>query len=455
MQEFQKNQFILTRRGPSFTPTFCKQHFPTFEIDEVKERTIDRTGAKMTFVHQAKTTRINQWISAVDEYNSQTPSHLHIHWAGSTEEEHIRVGKGYCRLRQSPTYEHILQKDETYMEWSTRIKASVRKHILKYQGASRLDAPGEPLIALSKRNPKRVYESMNVDEIYRGMNIDPESPRHKHARDACYDTESDNEVFEPMQPRVVSLADVPAEVIHEFQAPAPVIHEFQAPAPVIHEFQAPAPVINEVQAPAPVIHEFQAPAPVINEVQAPVQLRVAPLAYSAALVQQASRALYSQSGVSPFRVWVGNQMFYYVPAPVINRVPAPVIHEAPAPVINEAPAPVIHEAPAPVIHEALAPVINEVPAPVINEAPAPVIDEPPPQDINEAPAPVIDEAPAPVIHEPPPRDINEPQAQQPVNNPQPHSEQPIAGDLVSLAALTTFMQPIFELMQRIVASREE
>jgi hypothetical protein len=33
-----------------------------------------------------------------------------------------------------------------------------------------------------------------------------------------------------------------------------------------------------------------------------------------------------------------------------------------------------------------------------------------------------------------------------VNNPQPHSEQPITGDLVSLAALTAFMQPIFAIV---------
>ena len=29
-----------------------------FEIDEVKERTIDQTGAKLTYVHQAKLARI-------------------------------------------------------------------------------------------------------------------------------------------------------------------------------------------------------------------------------------------------------------------------------------------------------------------------------------------------------------------------------------------------------------
>ena len=374
-----KTQFLLTVRGPDFTEQFCEKHFPDLQITRVKARTVDQSGIKMIFVHHGRQLRPSQWISAVDDYNEEAPVHLKIHWAGTSEAEHIRVSVGYRRLSCTTAYKHIMRKDRTYMEWSSSAQS----------GSSRVDAPGEPSSASSKRNPKRVYENMNVDEIYRDMNIDPESPKHKHARDASYDTESDDEVLEPVQPRVVPLADVPAQVIHEVWAPAPIINEAQAPAPIINEL----------------------PPQVIHEVWAPVQPRVVPLAGGAALVQQGSWALPGQYGVSPFRAWAGNQMFYFVPAPVVNQIPPLVVNEAPAPVIEEVQAPVIEEVPAPVIEEVQAPVIEEVQAPVIEEVQAPVIEE----------------VQAPVI--------NEPQPQQPVNNPQPGAEQHVTGDLVSLAVL--------------------
>ena len=98
------------------------------------------------------------------------------------------------------------------------------------------------------------------------MNIDPESPKHKHARAADHDTESDDEVLEPVQPRVVPLVDVPAMVINEVQAP--VVNKVQAPAPIINEAPILAPDVNEVQ--APVINEV--PPQVINEPQPPPQV---------------------------------------------------------------------------------------------------------------------------------------------------------------------------------------
>jgi len=363
-RETTKTQFILTVRGPDFTEQFCKRHFPDLQITRVKARTVDQSGIKMIFLHHERQLRSSQWISAVDTYNEEAPVHLKIHWAGTSEAEHIRVSVGYRRLSCTTAYKHIMRKDRTYMEWPSSAQS----------GSFRVDSPGEPSSASSKRNPKRVYENMNVDEIYRDMNIDPESPKHKHARAADYATESDDEVLEPVQPRVVPLADVPAQVIHEVWPPAPIVN--------------------------------QIPPQAIREVQAPVQPRVVPLPGGAASVQQGFRPLPGQSGVSPFRAWAGNQMFYFVPAPIVNQIPPLVVNEAPAPVIEEV----------------QAPVIEEVQAPVINEAPAPVINEPPPQVINE------------------------PQGQQPVNNPQPHSEQPITGDLVSLAALTAFMQPIFAIV---------
>ena len=410
-----KKQFILTVRGPDFTHEFCELNFPDFDIDWVKARTVDENGTKMIFVHHGRQLRVNQWFSAVEEYNKEAPVHLKIHWAGSTDAEHIRVNsfRG-SRLTSTAAYRYNLQKDQTYMEWSSpaqsgpsRVDAPGEPSSSAQSGPSRVDAPAEHSRASSKRNSRSVYENMNVDEIYRDMNIDPESPKHKHARPADYATESDDEVLEPVQPRVVPLVDVPAQVIHELRAPAPIINEL--------------------------------PPQAIREVQAPVQPRVVPLPGGAALVQQGSWALPGQSGVSPFRAWAGNQVFYFVPAPVVNQIPPLVVNEAPASVIEEVRAPVIEEVQAPVIEEVQAPDIEEVQAP----------------DIEEVQAPDIEEVQAPVINEPPPQVINEPQSQQPVNNPQPHSEQPITGDQVSLAALTAFMQPIFALMQRIVASREE
>ena len=361
-----KKQFILTVRGPDFTHEFCELNFPDFDIDWVKARTVDENGTKMIFVHHGRQLRVNQWFSAVEEYNKEAPVHLKIHWAGSTDAEHIRVNsfRG-SRLTSIAAYRYNLQKDQTYMEWSSpaqsgpsRVDAPGEPSSSAQSGPSRVDAPAEHSRASSKRNSRSVYENMNVDEIYRDMNIDPESPKHKHARAADYATESDDEVLEPVQPRVVPLADVPAQVIHEVWPPAPIVN--------------------------------QIPPQAIREVQAQVQPRVVPLPGGAASVQQGFRPLPGQSGVSPFRAWAGNQMFYFVPAPVVNQIP--------------------------------------------------------PLVVNEAPAPVIEEVQAPVINEPPPQVINEPQSQQPVNNPQPHSEQPITGDLVSLAALTAFMQPIFAIV---------
>ena len=234
----------------------------------MKVRTVDRTGTKMIFVRHGRQLRVSQWISAVEDYNKEAPVHLKIHWAGSTETEHIRQSEGHSRLSISHAYKYILQKDNTYMEWAT-VSLSGKGPLKPF-----VDAPGDPSGASSKRNPKRVYENMNVDKIYRDMNIDPESPKHKHARAADHDTESDDEVLEPVQPRVVPLVDVPAMVINKVQAPvvnevqAPVVNEVQAPAPIINEAPILAPDVNEVQ--APVINEV--PPQVINEPQPPPQV---------------------------------------------------------------------------------------------------------------------------------------------------------------------------------------
>ena len=158
-----KKSFILTYRGPDFTQQLCEQHFPNFEINHVKARTVDRTGTKMIFVRHGRQLRVSQWISAVEDYNKEAPVHLKIHWAGSTETEHIRQSEGHSRLSISHAYKYILQKDNTYMEWAT-VSLSGKGPLKPF-----VDAPGDPSGASSKRNPKRVYENMNVDKIYRDM----------------------------------------------------------------------------------------------------------------------------------------------------------------------------------------------------------------------------------------------------------------------------------------------
>ena len=162
-QEIKKRQFILTLRGPDFTEQFCDRHFPDLRITKVKARTVDQSGTKMIFVSHSRQLRTTQWISAVDNYNKEAPVHLKIHWAGSTETEHIRQSEGHSRLSISHAYKYILQKDNTYMEWAT-VSLSGKGPLKPF-----VDAPGDPSGASSKRNPKRVYENMNVDKIYRDM----------------------------------------------------------------------------------------------------------------------------------------------------------------------------------------------------------------------------------------------------------------------------------------------
>ena len=72
----------------------------------------------MIFVNHGRQLRASQWISAVDKYNKETPAHLHIHWAGSTEAEHVRESEGRRYLTNTVAYIHIVKKNDTYMEWS-------------------------------------------------------------------------------------------------------------------------------------------------------------------------------------------------------------------------------------------------------------------------------------------------------------------------------------------------
>jgi len=494
-----KKSFLLTYRGPDFTQPFCERHFPGLEINHVKARTVDRTGTKMIFVRHGRQLRVSQWISAVEDYNKEAPVHLKVHWAGSTDAEHIRVSEGRRRLSTTTAYKHITRKDETYMEWATVSLSG--KGPLKDLGGFLVDAPGEPSSALSKRNPKRVYENMDVDKIYRDMNIDPESPKHKHARTEDYDTESDEEVLEPVQPRVVPLADVPAQVIHEVQPQ--IVREVQAP--VVREVQPP--VQSRFQ--PPVQSRFQPPVqsrfqpPVQPRFRPPVQPRVAPLSAAGALMQQYSMAMPGQSGVSPYRawpasgspyrVWPANQMFYFVPAPIVNEPRAPVVNEVRVQVVDQVAPPVINEAQEPVDNEVQPQVVDQVAPPVINEAQEPVDNEAqepvdnefqPPVDNevqsavddgvqsavddedkssvddedqsavdDEDQSAVDDEVQPSVIQEPEPV-INEPQPPPPVNNPPPAAQQHVTGDLVSLAALTAFMQPVFALVHMVLDSAE-
>ena len=514
-QEIKKRQFILTLRGPDFTEQFCERHFPNLLIIEVKARTVDRSGSKMIFISHGRQLRTTQWISAVDNYNRQAPVHLKIHWAGSTEAEHIIVGEGYRRLSTTPAYKHITRKDTTYMEWKEK-SVNWNDKFKDFQPPV-VDAPGDSSGASSKRSPKRVYENMDVDKIYKDMNIDPESPKHKHARTEDYETESDEEVLEPVQPRVVPLADVPAQVIHEVQPQ--IVREVQAP--VVREVQPP--VQSRFQPPVqprfqpPVQSRFQPPVqsrfqpPVQPRFRPPVQPRVAPLSAAGALMQQYSMAMPGQSGVSPYRawpasgspyrVWPANQMFYFVPAPIVNEPRAPVVNEVRVQVVDQVAPPVINEAQEPVVNEVQPQVVDQVAPPVINEAQEPVDNEAQEPVDNEAQEPVNNEfqppvdnevqsavddedkssvddedqsavddedqsavddevqpsviqEPEPVINEPRPFVVNEPQPPPPVNNPPPAAQQHVTGDLVSLAALTAFMQPVFALVHMVLDSAE-
>ena len=159
-------------------------------------RTVDRTGTKMAFLNHGRQLRTSQWVTAVEDYNKEAHVHLKIHWAGATEVEHIRVSEGGVRLTSTSSYKHIVQKDDTYIKWST--KPLVGKHPLKSL-ESNLALPYKTPSDSFKRKPKRVYETMNEDEILKNM-VGAQKCKRARKPMVSYDTETDddNEVGEPV-----------------------------------------------------------------------------------------------------------------------------------------------------------------------------------------------------------------------------------------------------------------
>ena len=161
-------------------------------------RTVDRTGTKMAFLNHERQLRTSQWVTAVEDYNKEAPAHLKIHWAGTTEAEHIRVSESRRRLNSTTAYKHIIQKDDTYIEWSNSNKALVGKHPLKSL-ESNLALPYKTPSDSFKRKPKRVYETMNEDEIYKNL-VGVQECKRARKPVVSYDTETDDndEVDEPV-----------------------------------------------------------------------------------------------------------------------------------------------------------------------------------------------------------------------------------------------------------------
>ena len=212
-----KKEFILTVRGPALTQELCQRHFSSFDISEVKGRVVDQSGTTMVFVHMESKIRTHQLVAAVNAYNKAVPAHLKLHWAGSTEEENIRsaVGTGK-RLNSTPAYKYIMQRDQTFFEWKSPIKD------LNTALAKPFQTPEDSF----KRNPKRIFETMNEDEMYKDLNAlrDP-SPRK---RSIVSDTESDKE-DDAAPPRPPALPYGPAYPVAQAAPPrlVPVVAQAQ------------------------------------------------------------------------------------------------------------------------------------------------------------------------------------------------------------------------------------
>ena len=122
--------FILTVRGPDFTQAFCSQNFSSLEIDKVKGRVVDRSGLKMLYVHHKKLLTVDEWRTAVSQYNNEkTPC---VYWSGASEEEDI------C-IFSIPAYDFILQQHyvETYYEWPRSFNLLQSDHIARLEQARR------------------------------------------------------------------------------------------------------------------------------------------------------------------------------------------------------------------------------------------------------------------------------------------------------------------------------
>ena len=144
-QGLKRQNFILTMRGPDFTEAFCDEHFGNMGITEVEARRIDRSGTNMIFVHLShdKRARVSAWKTAVKRYNKNKRPSSMLYWAGTTEDEHIRVTEDSEQIRGGPAYKYIQQSDVLYLEWN---KAS--------SAASSSNAPRAPPAAALRETPR-------------------------------------------------------------------------------------------------------------------------------------------------------------------------------------------------------------------------------------------------------------------------------------------------------------
>ena len=113
--ERRGKEFILTVRGHvDFTKAFCKKHIPAdMYVDAVKQHTT-AGGAKKVYTHHGERLFQSAWTSALKKYNDEAPE------GHKLVLEHIQCSKGQGkRLTTSPVYKQIMQKDDTYIEWST------------------------------------------------------------------------------------------------------------------------------------------------------------------------------------------------------------------------------------------------------------------------------------------------------------------------------------------------
>ena len=150
-------------RGPDFTEAFCDEYFGNMGITEVESRRIDRSGTKMIFVHLSheKRTRVSAWKTAVKRYNeNKLPSSM-LYWAGTTEDEHIRVTEDSDRIRGGPAYKYIQQSDVLYLEWN---KAS--------PAASSSNAPRAPPAAALRETPRTDDRTTSSAAAGRASSVD-------------------------------------------------------------------------------------------------------------------------------------------------------------------------------------------------------------------------------------------------------------------------------------------
>ena len=355
----------------------------------------------LVFMHLDHRIRADQWLDAVNEYNLKAPASLKIYWAGSTDEENIRVsgGKGK-RLNFSPAYKDIMQKDSTYFEWT---------HPLKNL-ESKLAAPYVNPSDSSKRNPKRTYETMNVNEIYRNMGVDRNeaSPPCKRARSpVCYDTETEDE-DDVDSDEDVEVSPRPCRRVREPEDEALLVTNGPPSAP------------------------------------GDAQHRLLPYAEALALPQ-----VVRVVALAPGEVPDDSIPMAYALDAMGQRIEA----QAPPPAVVEP------QAPPPAVVEPQPEPVEPQPEPVTEEPqPEPVTEEPKPEPVTEEPKPepVVEELKpeSPCGPQPEPQlKIAKPRQPPLPPNPPPNPLGPRgSGDLVSLSTLNAVLQPLFSTVQYLSTS---